>query len=673
MLSLADGVFTQEWQFTTTALILSVLLYAAVVFAMSPAGSRNPVVKLVFAIYDSICQWLVCWDLMPKSAGGDRYFKDNWKFMSIKPRTPRQASKSSPGQQKNSPHRGNQYSKSYSGRMAPRVDGFDFSRVNDTALRIRDPTWVTATSTVDSNSGHRLTPHAINRQLMTCNTLRDLFRLVELHFEAFDFVNMVTVVYRCSKGNPTLVRKFFSKFSDENAKFDQPLTEFPLFIELLDKIADHLRQGKSNPRSLANLVWSLAKLGVKVDDQKILIPIQNLVKEQVKEFKLQELSNIAWGTSTMMLSSSEIATWPSTNGVFTAVAQEGCLRLNEFCDQEVANLCWAFVRAFVTGVPQNDDTTRFLSALADVVIKREGFFQSQQLSMISWAFAKANCLPYKLQVELLRSIASVTCGDRVRKWKPQEMASVVWSFAKCDVQQNFDKFSFIQAGRAIAQECLRRNFASFKGQDFSNICWSLSVLGVVNDHFGDCLVPVAISRMNRFKPYELSSVCAALAQRCDPTPASTMELLNKANEHISTIYLDATSPQTISNFAFAFGRCNISCPLLLPHALNRLKNAPEGETCPFAPEEIATMTWAFCLMAHALDEDQEKQLHEFLTYMEKALIGEMKSLRVTELCHVLCEPLRVDADVSPLLKAAEEAITDALFETTIDEVCRQGT
>ena len=292
---------------------------------------------------------------------------------------------------------------------------------------------------------------------MTCNTLRDLFRLVELHFDSFDFVNMVTVVYRCSKGNPTLVRKFFSKFSDENAKFDQPLTEFPLFIELLDKIAEQLRQHKSNPRSLANLVWSLAKLGVKVDDQKILIPIQKLVADQVTEFKLQELSNIAWGTSTMMLSSPEIAHWPTTNGVFTAVAQEGVSRLYEFCDQEIANLCWAFVRAFVTGVSQNEHTTKFLTALAGAVIKREGFFQSQQLSMISWSFAKADCLPYKLQVELLRSIASVTCGDRVRKWKPQEMASVVWSFAKCDVQQNFDKLKKNSRNYRVNREMREKN------------------------------------------------------------------------------------------------------------------------------------------------------------------------------------------------------------------------
>ena len=82
------------------------------------------------------------------------------------------------------------------------------------------------------------------------------------------------------------------------------------------------------------------------------------------------------------------------------------------------------------------------------------------------------------------------------------------------------------------------------------------------------------------------------------------------------------------------------------------------------------MTWAFCLMAHALDQEQTKQLHEFLFYMEKAIVNDMKSLRVTELCHVLCEPLRVNADVSTLLKAAEGAIMDALFETTIDEVCR---
>ena len=310
-------------------ILCQVVLYGVILFAMSDTGASNPVVQFVFQIYDSICQWLVCWDLMPKSAGTDRYMKNNsWKFMSIKPRTPRSGRSSRDG----SPRGYGQYSRSYSGRY--RNDGFDFSRVNDTQLRIRDPTWVTATATVDSSTGHRMSPHAINRQLMTCNTLRDLFRLVELHFDSFDFVNMVTVVYRCSKGNPTLVRKFFSKFSDENAKFDQPLTEFPLFIELLDKIAEQLRQQKSNPRSLANLVWSLAKLGVKVDDQKILIPIQKLVADQVTEFKLQELSNIAWGTSTMMLSSPEIAHWPTTNGVFTAVAQEGVSRLYEFCDQE---------------------------------------------------------------------------------------------------------------------------------------------------------------------------------------------------------------------------------------------------------------------------------------------------------------------------------------------------
>ena len=47
-----------------------------------------------------------------------------------------------------------------------------------------------------------LSPVAINRQLMLAPTLQDLFHLVGVHIDNFDFVNMVTVIYRCAKGNP---------------------------------------------------------------------------------------------------------------------------------------------------------------------------------------------------------------------------------------------------------------------------------------------------------------------------------------------------------------------------------------------------------------------------------------------------------------------------------------
>ncbi len=96
---------------------------------------------------------------------------------------------------------------------------------------------------------------------------------VEKHINEFDFVNMVTVLYKCAKANPVMVKKIIYEDGFENA----------LFHRLLEKIASNLHPSNANPRSLANLSWSIGKLNIEVDEHQILIPMQRLITEQVQK------------------------------------------------------------------------------------------------------------------------------------------------------------------------------------------------------------------------------------------------------------------------------------------------------------------------------------------------------------------------------------------------------
>ncbi len=237
--------------------------------------------------------------------------------------------------------------------------------------------------------------------------------------------------------------------------------------------------------------------------------------------------------------------------MYSAIADTGLYRMREFCDQEVANLVWGFVRASVTGMPQSEVSIEFLAVLSDVIAHRACMFMSQQLSMVSWAFAKASCIPREKQVALLCSVSGACSPDRLRRWKPQEMTSVIWSFAKSNL---LEEYIVQKASRSIMMESMRRNFASFKGQDFSNLCWSLSVLDIMDVEFIEALTPVVISKMNRFKPYELSSVCAAVTQNLADYASS---FIKTVHDDMVGSYLNVTSAQTVSNFAFAFVKYRI--------------------------------------------------------------------------------------------------------------------
>ena len=253
----------------------------------------------------------------------------------------------------------------------------------------------------------------------------------------------------------------------------------------------------------------------------------------------------------------------------------------------------------------------------------------QQLSMICWSFTKCRILDEKLESNVFLSVAQVMTPSALTHSKPQEMASVAWALAKTQGNVNTPAapgsqrpkvdISFEQCARDIAQECIRRDFAKFSGQDFSNICWSLTALDALSFNFAVAAAvacrrnppqkPTKLAslpsqkstKLELFSAYELSCVCRALSPWADKSP-SVDQFMKDAITHITPRFLEAASPQTASNFAYALARSNQTNTEALRVAI-RFANQKKHV---LSSNEIAVVAWAGGCLARMLNASADE-------------------------------------------------------------------
>ena len=202
---------------------------------------------------------------------------------------------------------------------------------------------------------HNLFFIKLNKEITSSRSAASLLALMESRGDDFNDVNMSTAIHRLgSRFSP-----FFEHYREPEAGLRK----------VMDLCVLSIARGELSPRSLANVAWGLARLGV-------------------------------------------VAT-----ALFAAIAHETPYRVFEFGPQDLANLCWAFAKADV-------DAPALFEAIQAAVPAQINNFTSQHLSSTVWAFAKSDA--HAPQLFTCIEIATIR---QIHEFAPIDLANTAWAFA----------------------------------------------------------------------------------------------------------------------------------------------------------------------------------------------------------------------------------------------------
>ena len=174
-----------------------------------------------------------------------------------------------------------------------------------------------------------------------------------------------------------------------------------------------------DPQSAAMIAWAFAEKGVMVES--FFLRLAWKVETTTLEYSTpHSISNLAWAFATLQI---------RVDPLFAAMAEETQLRVNEFGPQELVQTVWSFAQvlkadygfeAFFRGIAA--EVERSLTHNSDQ-------FTTANLADLAWAYAMVG-LP-KAQHSLFLCIAQVS-QRRLDEFKPGELASLNWAFAKLE-------------------------------------------------------------------------------------------------------------------------------------------------------------------------------------------------------------------------------------------------
>lgn len=272
---------------------------------------------------------------------------------------------------------------------------------------------------------------------------------------------------------------------------DASLTD-ALVAAASEAVSDEWRLSSFSGQQLANVVWAAAKISGSRDFK----PFAEAVRWRAVDLNAQELSMVAWA-----LASTGEATAEDVEAVATAVQglHGGGVRTLEA--QQLATVAWALAKAACKDTALLEDIARYAPARVSA-----GEFNAQDLANTAWAFGRLECKAQELFSRISEAVKAKlgdgdTVSDRARAsgaapcFSPQQMSMLSWAFAKV---------GFKDAGMmlAIVRESTER-LASFAPRDLTDIVWSLEQLQVRAPKFVNAAGQIAVGKLSNFNTQEL--------------------------------------------------------------------------------------------------------------------------------------------------------------------------
>jgi hypothetical protein len=387
------------------------------------------------------------------------------------------------------------------------------------------------------------------------------------HLSQMNLVNLSTAVHR------------IAKLASNDYKAQAEIRQHPAFEELLNTIVQVLstmEASEAQPQSLSNVAWSLATL--RLMNRPLIQVVSALAVTNISCFKPFELSTMLWAFA--KLTTVDQYSW-SLKPVFQAAAAHIMKNIAEFGFRCLATTAWAFATA-------RQRHARLFRSIASQMVPVVHVANCQEMANTAWAFATADFHDDQLFTQLAEKALT-----RLDEFKSQELSNMLWGFAT----NGFFHEAFFAHASLVTQHM------NLEAQHLANILWAFVRVRArhpVTHSTILSLLPTCTSKLETFKPQEVSSTALAVAKAfglCDElerSPPPTYHAL----------------PHQVVDFLHR----------AMPWALSRLHE--------FSAQSLANTVSAFAMVRTAGDM-------ALFSAIAQEVLGRYESLEPTALLHLL--------------------------------------
>lgn len=312
-----------------------------------------------------------------------------------------------------------------------------------------------------------------------------------------------------------------------------------------------------NPQAIANTAWACANLEVRCTA--LFEAINEKAAYLVENGNGQSIANTAWACATLGI---------YCPALFKAIDQEASYLVENGTPQAIANTAWACATlgfqcpALFKAIDENA-----------LYLTRKG--QPQEIANTAWACATLGFV----SPTLFKAMDEHASLFLVENGTPQAIANTAWACATLGVECP-------TLFNAINNKALRI-VASGSPQNIANTAWACATLGVECPAFFKAIDEHASFLLEYGNSQEIANTAWACATLGVLNPA----LFKAINDKASNLVENASS-QAIVNTVWAYATLGVECPSLLD-AINKkaLYLVENGN-----PREIANTAWACAIL-----------------------------------------------------------------------------
>ena len=323
-------------------------------------------------------------------------------------------------------------------------------------------------------------------------------------------------------------------------KSDMDRADKEMVATIVDVVARNAvgRLHKFRPQELNNLVWGLARLGHWDDVTMALFHgVGREILRRGRFFSPQDLTTCLWSFATMEYFDEEV--------YMAAASKLNRRHASSFRPQEASNCLWSIATASfspkyvdvfdTTLVPAaertsldmiaGDPISESFATAASELMRRPNEFKEQEVKDILWAFSRCEVRHptlFKMVAEhFVGPYGSADGGRGLEGFSPQGLGNLAWSFAK-QAQLSFSvsekklgssgrqavyTTSCLDIGEGLVNKLFTRiaeealcgtgGMDRFTGQDISNMCYSFATLGLLHNGFFESAKDLVIKRLSQ--------------------------------------------------------------------------------------------------------------------------------------------------------------------------------
>lgn len=349
------------------------------------------------------------------------------------------------------------------------------------------------------------------------------------------------------------------------ATLDLNRSQFFILIEQ-SILEEKLKMSDLENRGLAGALWSFSKTGN--GSRELYEKFQEeILSRNAKKFSSAQLVQFLWSFTQKEIQCDKL---------FEITAQEILERpMADLSDYSINMLLLLFTKANQVPCKRQENAEFFNCLGAEVTRRGVHGFDTEELSMLVWSFAK-RCPNVKSVFDIVEKELHIRGISKLRN---EEFSLILWSFAKSG---NLSAELF----NACHEEILSRDMSLFKAHQLSQLIWAFGMATVPSLGFFNIAEKEVLSNISHFSDKELCMMLHGFSR----ASAGTHKVFTTLEREVLERNIPENNPGIIPELASVFSKCNYEATLMFDIIEKVLKTTDQSV---FSEQELQDIKMAF--------------------------------------------------------------------------------